>query len=414
MHRLTWSMMVGICCIAGSMVGSQRPNLLHKAGMLNLTKPEKATGQKIDTIPAPNSAEKRNHKLPAEATGAFSGHKELAQEFHKTATGGVSVPARVSQVTSRHSTTQDQVAELPTRTEQQNLEDEFKSIDTMDLEQPEGNWLTKRIWWERAKDKYKECREVFEAIFASRMIFLEKRSDIEKNIFDPFYREIGLEQAELRDLLTNLIDLVEEEREESGYIDEKIRTYRDKITTAKKDLEQLKLDIDSINNIDSAIDKSVNTLSNKINEAHRFEQSAWDEFDAIAHELSDKRAYERYYVIDGIHKNLKELQQYIANEFTTYFNGLVQHAQDKTERAKKEVKNLKDHDIDLKEEAKKFVADEQADEDEEAKRAAQIAAQEAKKAAEAAKVGVWVKIWKYVLCCCKSVWNLLFGWLYKL
>ena len=65
-------------------------------------------------------------------------------------------------------------------------------------------------------------------------------------------------------------------------------------------------------------------MSNKINEAHRFEQSAWDEFDAIAHELSDKRAYERYYVIDGIHKNLKELQQYIANEFTTYFNGLVQ------------------------------------------------------------------------------------------
>ena len=66
---------------------------------------------------------------------------------------------------------------------------EMKSIDTIDLAQPEGNWLNKRIWWERAKDKYKECREVFEAIFASRMGYLEKRSEVEKTVLDPFYRK---------------------------------------------------------------------------------------------------------------------------------------------------------------------------------------------------------------------------------
>ena len=114
--------------------------------------------------------------MPADATGCFVRPEELAQECHKTATGGVSAGFEYRQVTSRHSTSRPS-SRIASRTGTTVVEDEMKSIDTMDLEQPEGNWLNKRIWWERAKDKYKECREVFEAIFASRMSFLEKRSD---------------------------------------------------------------------------------------------------------------------------------------------------------------------------------------------------------------------------------------------
>ncbi len=93
---------------------------------------------------------------------------------------------------------------------------EMISIDTIDLDQPEGNWLNKRIWWERAKDKYKECRDVLRGNFSSRMIFLEKRAEIEKTILDPFI-EVRLEQSEIRDILMNLIEDIEREREESGF-----------------------------------------------------------------------------------------------------------------------------------------------------------------------------------------------------
>jgi chromosome segregation ATPase len=245
------------------------------------------------------------------------------------------------------------------------------------------------------------------------MGFLEKRSEMEKMVFDPFYREIGLEQADLKDVLDDLVNMIKEERQETGYLDEKVRAFRDKVTAAKKDIEQLKLDIDAISNIDNAVDTAVNTLSNKINEAQRFEQSAWDEFDAIARELSDKRAYERYYVIDGIHKNLKDLQKYINEEFNTYFNGLVKAAQEKTKRAKKEVKALKDQGIDLEEQAKLLVADEQVSKEEE-ERAAK-AAEQARKAAEAAKMSIWARAWVSIVGFLKGLWNLLFGkWLYRL
>ena len=302
----------------------------------------------------------------------------------------------------------------PVQPVQQAVQEEMMSIDTMDLDQPEGNWLNKRIWWERAKDKYKECREVFEAIFASRMGYLEKRSEIEKMVLDPFYRAIGLEQADLKDVLDDLISIIEEERQaREGNLDEKARAFRETVSSAKKDIEQLKLDIDAVSNIDNAVDTAVNKLNDKINEAQKFEQSAWDEFDAIARELSDKRAYERYYVIDGIHKNLKELQKYINGEFSTYFEGLVKAAQEKTDRAKKEVKALKDQGIDVEERAKLLVSDEQAAK-EEAERAAK-AAEQARKAAEAAKIGWLGRAWAGFVGMLKGLWNLLFGWwLYRL
>jgi hypothetical protein len=379
-------------------------------GMSNigLTAPIVPTPQVIPIDKAGTSVNAGSNPGSAQEAAPVAPTKELAEKATVVSTPSLPAQAAEASVESQPSAetagTQVGTPEV----------EEMKSIDTIDLEQPEGNWLNKRIWWERAKDKYKECRELFEAIFSSRMGFLEKRSEIEKTIFDPFYRQIGLEQAELRDLLTSLIDYVEEEKEEAGYLDDQARQLRDKISAAKKDIEQLKLDIDAINNIDNAIDKAVNTLSAKINEAHRFEQAAWDEFEAIAHELSDKRAYERYYVIDGIHKNLKDLQKYILEEFNTYFNGLVKAAYDKTERAKKEVQGLKDQDIDLQDQAKRLASEEQLSEEEEAKRA-EKAAEEARKAAQAAKVGFFGHIWAWTVNVLKGLWNLLFGWwLYRL
>jgi hypothetical protein len=307
--------------------------------------------------------------------------------------------------------TEQQVAAGKTEQQQdQQKFDEMSSIDTIDLDQPEGNWLQKRIWWERAKDKYKECRDAYEAIFASRMTFFEKKSDIEKTILNPFYREIGLEQAELRDTLNVLVEDVEREREETGFLDEKEREFLDMLYKSKKDLEQLKLDIDTIDDIDLHIDKAVNTLNGKINEAHRFEQSAWQEFEAITRELSDKNAYERYYVIDGLHKNLKELKKYIDSEFSRYFDGLVQAVKDKTERAKKEIQELKDRGINLKEQHSLLVAEEQTDEKEQARIAEQKAAEAAKKAAQTAQGGFFSKILGAVINFFKAIWNALFGW----
>lgn len=396
MHKLILSIVAGICGITCLILVGQQQALLPGTETPNKSTPE-------TTLAQTNTSEaKRTESIAPDKAQP----KELASKDQPTTPKSPDPQPIATPVQS----TEQQPKEAPTV-----AQEELESIDTMDLEQPEGNWLTKRIYWKNAKNKYKKCREVFEAIFSSRMTFLEKRSELEKTTFNPFYREIGLEYSELQDLLRNLIDYIEQEREETGFLTEKERAYLEKITAAKNDLEQFKLDIESINNIDTYIDKAVSTLSNKINEAHRFEQSAWDEFEAIAHELSDKRAYERYYVIDGIHNNLKELQKYISEEFTNYFNNLVKSAQEKTEKAKKEAQALKDKDIDLREQVKMFITEEEAAQDEQERLAAQKAAEEAKKPVVPVKVSFFCKMWLGFVGFFKSLWNLLFGWwLYKI
>jgi hypothetical protein len=303
---------------------------------------------------------------------------------------------------------------VSTQAQEGAVEHETQGIDTVDLDQPEGNWLKKRLWWEKAKDKYKEIRILYEEIFNDRMTFLEKRSELEKNVFNPFYRDMGIEQGELRELVANTLEYIDKEREESGFLDENEQAFLERLTHAKKDLEQLKLDIDAIASIDMAIDKAITILTNKINEAHRFEQSAWSEFDTIAQELSDTKAMERYYSIEGIYKNLKVLQQYIKGQFSEYFNTLVESAGAKTEKVKKEVKELKDRDIDLKDKIRAMFVEEEQSEDQEAAliaEKARIEQEKAKKLADqVAKSNFFCRAWCSFVNFLKLLWNLLFGW----
>src|SRR5579872_3599284 len=49
-------------------------------------------------------------------------------------------------------------------------------IDTVSLEEPQGNWLFKRIWWERAEERYEKIRNLVTAIWESRTQFFNKRN----------------------------------------------------------------------------------------------------------------------------------------------------------------------------------------------------------------------------------------------
>ena len=52
---------------------------------------------------------------------------------------------------------------------------ELKGIDTLEVDEPGGNWLVKRMWWEKAEEKMERLDSVIDAIMESRMVFFEKR-----------------------------------------------------------------------------------------------------------------------------------------------------------------------------------------------------------------------------------------------
>jgi len=276
-----------------------------------------------------------------------------------------------------------------------------EEFDTSKVKNYAGNWYLKRGWWENAESEYEKIREVLKNLFEARMGFFENRNEIERTLFEPFYRNMGFEQGELKDTLVYLIDQIEGARETEGTLDIKQREFLSVLEEEKKTLEQLKLDIDQFAKFDDAINDAIDLLMKEMNQALHYEQTAWKEFKAIADDLSDIKARERYYTIRTLYKDIKNIYEYVRGDFKQYFDGLAGTAHKEADRIKTAVQTLKSKGIDLKIEAKKL-------------------AEEPSKTAPAPTCGVKTEEPGYIMGAVywvggmfKSAWNLIFGWIYR-
>ena len=221
-------------------------------------------------------------------------------------------------------------------------------IDTVSLENPQGNWLYKRIWWERAEERYEKIRLLVDAIWESRTIFFVKRNELDRNVLDPFYLNVGIGQGELQVILSELVDFFEKHREKQGDLNEQERSLYDTIATEEEALKQLKQDIESIANLDHAIDDALGTLMNQINRVRQYERQAWENFKEIAHILNDTKARELYYMIEGAARNIKNISTYIEQDFFNHFGTLIDEATKHINRVQNQIESLKEKGVSFK------------------------------------------------------------------
>jgi len=221
-------------------------------------------------------------------------------------------------------------------------------IDTVSLEDSQGNWLFKRIWWERAEERYGKIREQVNTIWESRTQFFVQRNELDRNILDPFYVSIGMGQGELQVILGELDDFFIKEREKQGDLNEKERTLYETLAEEQESLRQLKIDVESISNLDHAIDDALGMLMDQINRARQLERQAWENFKEIAHVLSDIKAREIYYMMDGAGRNIKNINTYLEKDFANHFARLIAQANTHVTRVLNQIKSLKEKGVDFK------------------------------------------------------------------
>ncbi len=254
----------------------------------------------------------------------------------------------------------EEVAVVPEVPEKKEEEVEIIGIDTVDLAEPQGNWLFKRMWWERAEEKYDKIRRLVDTIFQARMEFFEERNKLDKNVLDPFYIHVGLGQGELSEILRDLIERIEEEREEEGFLNEREREFLTLLRGEKKVLEQVQRGVDAISKLDEEIDKGLNELMEQINQVRKHEHEAWQSFKDIARVLNDKKARELFYKMDTASKNISEIAVYIAQRFKTHFQQhLIENARKQVERITSAIQALREKGIDFKKQAERLDLEEE-------------------------------------------------------
>lgn len=227
-------------------------------------------------------------------------------------------------------------------------DEERVGIDTIELKEPSGNWLYKRIWWERAQSRYEQIKGVFDQILELRMPFFRRRAEIDRKVLEPLYVSAGLDQVEMAKVLEKLNTLLDLEQEKHNTLEEHDRIMRDKILDDKKALDQLQNDVVALAQYDTALDSFLDKLMGQVNVARGYEKKSWQAYKDIGKELNDKRARELYLGMDTPFKGLTDIAQYIQGVFKQDFDKIDNTVQEHATRIKEALQALKEKDVDLK------------------------------------------------------------------
>ena len=230
--------------------------------------------------------------------------------------------------------------------------DEIMGIDTVDLEDPQGNWLYKRVWWERAEAKYEKIRAAVTSVLEIRTKFFAKRAELDKKTLDPFYIKTGFSQGELKERLAERIAQFEKDIEDKSDVQRLEKLEADKLT-----LEDLQKEVATVVKQDEEVENAILMLVEQANKMRNYEQQAWQDFKNIARVLDDKKARELYYKVDGAWRNIQELKQYVESKFSTGFDQLVERVVQQVQKVDAAMQQLKEKGIELKR------AEQDADED---------------------------------------------------
>ena len=259
-------------------------------------------------------------------------------------------------------------------------------IDAMDtMREPKGNWLLKRYWLQKAEQLYEWILQQAKKSLDLRLSFDTHRNRLDRDLFIPFYRSIGVTRGELMEIIASLISRLEEERVEKGQLSVDEREFLELLEKEKHALDQLQQNLIALAELDNAIDEATIKLAEQLNLSRTYQQQAWNSLQAIKRELSDKEARELYYSMDALAKNVNDIYHYVTEQFTSYFDRLVLQAKEQVSQITQSVEMLKKKGLDLKKELKAITLREMEKEEIEIKEKAEAA----KKDREKEKISGW-------------------------
>lgn len=244
---------------------------------------------------------------------------------------------------------QDTIAEA-----EDNEEEPLDPIDTVNIEEPKGNWLNKRIYWERAETEYEKISQQTQEIATMSPHYYQQRAELNRSDLDKFYITEGIELGELKQIIATSIEGLEEERTRKGSLTEEGRLLTDKLQEQQILLKKMDQKISTVSAIDSALDEDLSMLDRQISQARAYERQAWAAFKAISRELSDKKARAIYYSMKALKKNVRSIYTYLNGPLDEHFKQLISTARNRIGEIKDAMERLRSEGIDLKAYAKKL------------------------------------------------------------
>lgn len=211
--------------------------------------------------------------------------------------------------------------------------------DTVELPDKEigvqGNWMKKKEWLKRAYEVYDQIQNLGVQIQTSRSTFNQKFNSIDDEL-DQFYKNYGVQQGKLDELFASVTDFLEKkkqrelaaltaERQQDKILERDYKTRVEEIETLIKNhkvqLDQLKFNMKSIEELDRSIserltrlDQQVDTALQLINQGNTLVASLW-------HIIDDSIARTKYYeLVNNVQAPLQATYTYLTNDLQNDFD----------------------------------------------------------------------------------------------
>jgi hypothetical protein len=250
--------------------------------------------------------------------------------------------------------------------------DKRKAVaDTIDFPEEkigsQGNWIKKKEWLKEALKTNEEIQKIVALIQNAKKPYSEKAHQIDGEL-DTFYKKEGFEQGKLKEIFAGVEKYLDKKKqkeleraktagESQGVTDDleiKIKLIEKDLENNKKELEQLKLDMQSIGDLDKSIQDRLQKVDEQITVARGEATRSEKLTDETWYIIDDKKARNNYYELKGnILEKLKSIQKYLETDLSNDFEAVLANIRNQTAKVTEEIKKLEEKQFIIKDRAQR-------------------------------------------------------------
>jgi len=232
------------------------------------------------------------------------------------------------------------------------LEDEISMPETLDTlgTDDSGNWVLKRVWWEKAEKAFGKVIALTSQISQQQIEYFSARNEIDKQL-DSGKRDLILNLPDLSNVISHLLKKLDYE-EDLAVLDAKKDSFTGTILENREALMALQASIEQLLKLDSDMDNIIIKVIDQVQKCNDYEANAWQDFKEIGRVLSDDLAKKLYYQVVGYRKNIKLILAYLTTDLKATFENFMAHSVAKLDEIKLSVQILREGGIDLAYESK--------------------------------------------------------------
>lgn len=223
------------------------------------------------------------------------------------------------------------------------------TLDTLG-EDDSGNWVLKRVWWEKAETAFGKIMALNLQISQQQMEYFGLRNEVDK-LLDADKRALILKLDQLEQVINYLLGLINK-NDNLTEADLQKNSFKGSILENEAHLLKLKDDISQLNKLDSELDDAIIKVIDQVQKCNDYEALAWEDFKKIGRVLNDELAKNLYYQVANYRKNIKINLRYLKTDLRKSFEVLTVKTLGTLDEIKKMVVQLRDSGIDLVYESK--------------------------------------------------------------